>query len=250
MYQQEQHLLAQPGGGSMSTAYQRVADSLRERIRSGELAPGSRLPSEHALMAAHGVSRNTVRQALADLQHSNLVDRQQGRGTFVAVQGVSHVLGDLRSFTETLLDLGVRPGITGIRIDVDEEPPAEAAEFLPGSRIWLVERIRTADGQPFCRMQSWVPDALAAAITPAALQKTQSLYAVMRESLGATPREATEIIRAEAASAEDARLLNVSRGTPLLSMYRWTRDASGRAVEYVRSSSPGDRYQYVIKLQQ
>ncbi|MCW5954864.1 MAG: GntR family transcriptional regulator, partial [Propionibacteriaceae bacterium] len=122
----------------MATAYQRVAEGIRSLIQSGDLAPGTRLPSEHELMREYGVSRNTVRQALAELQLSNLVDRRQGKGTFVAMHGVSHVLGDLRSFTDTLLDLGKQPGISSVSVTLDTSPPPEAGEFLPGTHIWVV----------------------------------------------------------------------------------------------------------------
>lgn len=234
----------------MTTAYQRVSDSVRDAISAGIWKPGDQLPTEAELMREHGVSRNTVRQALAHLEMSNLVRRHQGRGTFVGEQGVSHLLGDLRSFTETLRDLDMIPGISDLRITVDEHAPEEAKKFLPGTHLWVVERLRTADGRPFCRMQSWLPDAIASALTPDHFSKNQSLYAQIETVLGIKPAEATEIIRSEKATPEDAKALEVPRGTPLLSTYRWTSDHRGQPIEYVRSVSPGDRYEYVIKLRQ
>lgn len=234
----------------MSAAYQRVAESLRHGISSGQWQPGDLLPSEHDLAREHGVSRNTVRQALATLADTNLIRRIQGKGSVVSEQGVSHVLGGLQSFTDTLIELGKKPGIRSITIRVDDNPPADARRFLPGSTTWLVQRIRTADGRPFCVMQSWLPDAIGAQLAAAGLDQTQSLYATMRERLGITPTEATEIIRAEAAAALEAHALEIKLGYPLLSMYRWTLGTGGQPIEYVRSAAPGDRYQYVIKLKQ
>lgn len=231
-------------------AYQRVAESLRSQISDGQWAAGDRLPGELELMKQFAVSRNTVRQALDLLSQSNLVRRHQGRGTFVAEQGVSHVLGDLRSFTRILEDLGFTPGIADVSIAPDENPPAEAADFLPGSRIWCIRRVRTADGRPFSLMKSWLPDGIGAGITAAKLLQHQSLYALLAEQHDLVPSEATETIRAEAADAEDAAALNIPQGTPLLTIYRWTTDSRGQAIEFVRSTSPGDRYQYVIKLHQ
>ena len=145
----------------MSTAHQRVADELRQLIESGEFEVAGKLPGEMDLARSFGVSRNTVRQALSQLEKSNLIRRQQGKGTFLSEQGVSHVLGNLTSFTTTLRELGKVPGISNISIRMDENPPASAAQFLPGKHLWRVERIRTADDRPFCVMQSWVPDAIA-----------------------------------------------------------------------------------------
>lgn len=227
--------------------YQRVAHDLRHGITEGRWQVGDKLPSEYELVKQYGVSRNTVRKALELLTATNLIRRAQGRGSFVAEQGVSHVLGGLQSFTETLVGLGKTPGIQNISVRVDPRPPQEAADFLSGSTTWLVQRVRTADGKPFCLMQSWLPDAIGAHIASDRLAESQSLYALMRAN-GAQPAEATEVIRAESAGVADARDLGVAEGFPLLSMYRWTTGSSGQALEYVRSAALGDRYQYVVKL--
>lgn len=233
----------------MSTAHERVAELLRSEIAEKRWRSGERLPGELELASQYGVSRNTVRRALDTLANANVIRRHQGKGTFVAEQGVSHVLGDLRSFTEIIEDLGMTPGIRDVRVAVDTDPPLEARAFLPGGHLWLVQRVRTANGLPFCLMQSWLPDALAFDITPQMLIEDQSLYRILsRKEL--RPANATETIRAEAATIDEARILDVAVGSPLLTIYRWTSDSRGLPLEYVRSTSPGSHYQYVIRLQQ
>jgi GntR family transcriptional regulator len=69
-----------PGSGPL---YQRIAADLRRAISSGELPPGSRLPTEQELGERYGVSRNTVRLALAELTNEGVIASTQGRGTFV-----------------------------------------------------------------------------------------------------------------------------------------------------------------------
>lgn len=233
----------------MTTAHEQVANRLREEIVAQHWQPGDRLPGELDLAQQYGVSRNTVRRALDTLSNANVVRRHQGKGTFVAEQGVSHVLGDLRSFTEIIESLGMTPGIARTSLALDDSPPAEAREFLPGRHLWLLERVRTANGQPFCLMQSWLPDAIAGDIHPSELQHTQSLYQLLA-ARDLRPANATETIRAEAATAEEARTLGISPGSPLLTIYRWTADSRGNPLEYVRSTSPGHLYQYVIRLRQ
>jgi GntR family transcriptional regulator len=208
------------------------------------------MATEHELMREFGVSRNTVRLALDVLTRTNLVRRHQGRGTFVAPQGVSHVLGGLRSFTQVIQDLGRTPGIDAVTISPDRDAPPEAVSFLPGSYIWRVQRIRTSDGAPFALMQSWLPDATASQITRDELLESQSLYQVIEKKLGIRPASATEIIRAEAATTEESKLLDTDEGGPLLTIYRWTSGEHGQPIEYVRSCSPGDRYDFVVKLEQ
>lgn len=234
---------------SRLSAYQRVAKSLRSEIDSGRWKTGDRLPSEEELRNLHGVSRNTVRQALSLLASSNVIQRHQGRGTFVSPQGISHVLGDLRSFTQVMRDRGLSPGIDQVTIEVDHAAPIEAKDFLRASTIWRVHRLRTGNGRAFSTMDSWVPDHIGRALGTESLERVQSLYAVLTDELGVTPHEATEVIRAESADEVDALTLDVSRGAALITVYRWTSDSRGVPVEYVRSASPGDRYEYVVKLQ-
>ena len=230
--------------------YQRVADALRADIESGRLGPGDQLPGELQLTRTYEVSRNTVRQALDLLAKANLVRRRQGRGTFVAEQGISHVLGDLRSFTQVMEELGMTPGIRDIVLRHDPSPPKAALDFLPGSHLWLAERVRTDANRPFCLMRSWLPDAIGASLVPDRLRERQSLYGLIQDELGVTPREATEAIRAEAATEDEAAALAIEPGAPVLTIYRWTSDHRGQPIEYVRSVSPGDRYEYLVKLHQ
>lgn len=230
-------------------AYQQIADDLRRQIADGRWEAGERLPGELELGKLFGVSRNTVRQALHVLTQVNLLRRQRGSGTYVSEQGMTHTLGDLRSFTDLMRDLGLKPGIRDIAIHPDPSPPLNATDFLPGAHLWRVSRLRLNDDRPFCLMVSWVPDEIGAQLAPAELARTQSLYALFNER-GIYVKEANEKIRAEAATPEQAAALGVAEGFPLLTINRWTSDTSGRPVEYVSSSSPGDRYEYFVKLTQ
>lgn len=230
-------------------AYVRVAKALREAITTGSLQPGDQLPTEHELTKEYEVSRTTIRKALDQLASANLVQRHQGLGTFVAPQGLSHGLGDLRSFTEVMRERGFDAGIHDASVGIDFDSPLEAREHLRSSRIWLIARTRTGDGLPFCTQDSWLPDPLGSLIDADELEERRSLYALLEDVAGVAPDEATEIIRAEAADAIDAQRLQIARGTPLIVIYRWTQDRRGLPIEYARSASPGDRYEYVIKLQ-
>lgn len=230
-------------------AYQRVADTLRQQILAGEWAPGQQLPGELELVDTFEVSRNTIRQALNVLTSVNLVRRQQGVGTFVNARGLTHTLGDLRSFTQVMTELGMTPEIRDVEVFADPAPPAEALEFLPGSHLWQIKRVRVSDGRPFSAMKSWLADEIGTEIDAAELERKQSLYEVLGE-LGIQLKDAEEKIRAEAADEELAHVLEVPVGFPLLTIHRWTSDRLGRPIEYVRSYSPGDRYEYFVKLTQ
>jgi DNA-binding GntR family transcriptional regulator len=233
---------------SVAPAYHRVAGALRADIQRGRWKVGERIPTETELSAQFDVSRNTVRQALDILHSMNLVSRQQGRGTFVAPHGLSHMIGELKSLTDVLRERGLVPGTEGIKVAIDPRPPIDAIEHLGSSTIWRVDRVRTTDGRPFCDMSSWLPDELGRRLDVNRLIQDGSLYRILKDDLGILLTEATEIIRAEGATAEEASALSIRRGTPVIVMYRWVSDNRGRPVEYARAAAPGDRYQYLAKL--
>jgi DNA-binding GntR family transcriptional regulator len=79
--------------GAAVAAYRRIAEELRQRITSGDLAPGERVPSESELMATYRVSRGVARQGLAALQAAGLVRAVHGKGRFVDVPGRPPVAG-------------------------------------------------------------------------------------------------------------------------------------------------------------
>ena len=139
-------------------AYHRVAVALRGDIDRGRWRTGEQMPTELELVKQFEVSRNTVRQALNELLAMNLVTRRQGRGTFVAEHGLSHVIGELKSLTEVLRERGFEPGTEAVTVAIDPDPPIDAVEHLQSSVIWRINRLRTADGRPFAQMSSWVAD--------------------------------------------------------------------------------------------
>lgn len=206
------------------------------------------MPTEAQLAEDFSVSRNTVRQSLELLHSWNLVTRRQGSGTFVAPHGLSHAIGELKSLTDVMRERGMRPGNRDVACVRDATPPADAADFLRSSAVWRVSRLRTADDRPFCLMSSWLPDHLGSHLDHDRLERSGSLYKTLADDHGVVFSEATEIIRAESATVEEAATLSILRGAALIVIYRWVSDNRGRPVEYARAAAPGDRYQYLARL--
>ncbi len=90
-------------------AYQQIADQLRQEIADGRWKSGERLPGELELGELFGVSRNTVRQGPQRAHAGEPARRQRGSGTYVSEQGMTHTLGDLRSFTDVMRELACGP---------------------------------------------------------------------------------------------------------------------------------------------
>ncbi len=97
--------------------YVQIADRVRELIEGDRLAPGTALPSEAELREALRVSRATIRQALQQLELEGLVERHQGRGTYVAVPALERSLPELTSFTEHLASKGLTSSSRLIRYE-------------------------------------------------------------------------------------------------------------------------------------
>jgi len=99
----------------MTAKYKRIADSLTNRIRRGEIGKGSRLPGEFDLAETYEVSRSTIRQALAELQQAGLIETWTGAGSFVRYDGAS--LDDQIGWTEALARRGVATEAQILRLD-------------------------------------------------------------------------------------------------------------------------------------
>ncbi len=201
------------------------------------------LPSERELMARHGVSRMTVRQAIARLADDGLVYRVQGSGTFVADPAKVTKSIQLTSFSE---DIRGRRMVPGTKLLLSERVAADASlahdlALEPGTEVVHLERLRTADGSPMCLENVWLPASLVAEVDYA--ETGGSLYDSMAD-VGLAPDYADQRIRATVLDPRDAQLLAVPSFSPALLVARVTYDARGRAVERAFGLYRADRYDF------
>jgi GntR family transcriptional regulator len=204
--------------------YADLADDLRRRITSGELRPGRLLPSEAQLAGENDVSRVTVRKALAQLRDAGLVASRQGFGWYVAPTPVPQPLDGLRTIEANVLAAGQAPQRRVLGFGF-VDAPARAREVLGVETVLEIRRVNLADDEAFARVTVWVPEVLATDLSRAAVER-QSLYELLPTTLGG----ASQVISAVPASPEDAVLLDLPAGTPLLRAERTTRDDAGDAV--------------------
>jgi GntR family transcriptional regulator len=241
--------------------YVQVAARVRELIEREGLQPGAALPSETDLRARLAVSRATIRQALLELELEGWIDRQQGRGTFVALPPLERSLPELTSFTEHLASKGLASASRLVRyLEVGEgfRPALLPSPDSPEPRLFggagplvCVVRLRLANVAPIGLHTTLVPQGLAQEIGFTAerlgADESCSLYACM-ELHGYRLRSAEEHLRARVTSVGEARLLEVPRRTPVMSVLRLTRGEGGELLEVVRAVYLGDKYDYVITL--
>ncbi len=225
-----------------------IEDWLADTIAAGRLAPGDRLPPEQDLATWFGVSRMTLRHALAALTRRGLVTRSVGRrgGTFVAEPKLEQDLTTLAGFSEQLR----RPGmVAGARVLAATEHPAgpaaaAALALHDGAPVLDVRRIRLADDRPVAVEHSLFPAALFPGLLAGRLDG--SFYELLEASYGLRPHRARERLEPVTAGIREAKALDVPEGAPLLLVERTAYSRSGQPIEFARDLFRGDRTRVVM----
>jgi GntR family transcriptional regulator len=214
---------------------------------ANELTIGDAVPSERVLTEKFGVSRMTVRQALDSLVADGVLQREQGRGTFVAPQHTDFEMR-LTTFGEEARRLGLVPSTQVI--DSGTLPAgrvvAEALGIAPEDRVHYVERLRFADGTPMAVERAWVPVALAPDLLDNGVP--DSLYGALRER-GHSPTWGEDTIMAAEASAAEQAILAMTSVRAVLRAHRKTYSDDG-ACMYSQMCYRGDRYSVVVPLRE
>ena len=235
-----------------NSRYSQVAHSVRESIVSGELSPGTRLPSEAELCQRHGVSRGTVVKAIEQLVTEGVVIRRQGLGTFVAQPALRRTVGGLASFSEAVRAQGHR---ASQRLVMQEPAPVDLAHASgmtePATRLI---RLRLVDGLASAIHVSLVPTALLDLLPEAELARLSdpkgsdfSLYQAF-DTLGCAIERAQEHVAARLARDDEAQLLGLTGPEALMVVVRRSFDARGRLIEVSEAVYLADRYGFDLEL--
>jgi GntR family transcriptional regulator len=220
-----------------------VRRRLLDEISRGRVAAGARLGGERDLARAFGVSRSTMRQALAALEADGVVRRVPGRGggTFVRQQKVERDLSQVVGVPALLRAQGMTAGsrIVSTGLAVADESTAAALGLAADDYVIDVVRIRLADGTPISLEHVRLP----AAFFPGLLDLPLggSLYELLEEHYGTVPGEAVEHIEVTSAAEDEAAILGVDTGSALLSITRTAKDSDGRVFEYSHDLFRADR---------
>lgn len=217
-----------------------------ETTARDELAAHAPIGSERELMARYGVSRATVREAIGALVSDGVLYRVHGKGTFVAAARVDSQL-HLASFTEEMRRRGLEPTTRVVELTLTAPPRRAAVELgiATDERVWRLERLRVAGGEPMALELGWFPERLLPGLDQHDL--TASIYTLFWQTYGLGVDSAQQSVWAESADARKADLLGVQVGAPLMA-FRRTSSARHLAVEHNLSWYRGDRYQVHMSL--
>ncbi len=231
-----------------TTVHAQIEDWLAGEIADGALRPADRLPTEQDLAAWFGVSRMTLRHALAELARRGLVTRTVGRhgGTFVAAPKLEQDLTTLAGFSEQLRRHGMVAGARVLSARQRPAGPAAGAALRIGEDdpVHEVRRVRLADGRPIALERSLFP----AARFPGMLEfrLDGSLYELLEVRYGLRPHRARESLEPVPAGVREAEALEVDQGAPLMLVERTAYARSGEPLEYARDLFRGDRTRVVV----
>jgi GntR family transcriptional regulator len=222
---------------------------LRDRIVSGAMGFGARLPNENDLARAHGVSRVTVRRALGELQREHLIERRRSAGTRVVYRAPpGRMIADISGVLANLADMGRSTKVKLLSFAYVQASGA-AAEALGADKHELLQRsvrVRSVDGLPFSYLLAHVPERIGAAFSGRELADRPLLELLERS--GVKIERASQRISAGLAAPDVARALGVKTGSPLIELVRTVYDRNGRGVEHLHALYRPDRYSFEFDL--
>jgi GntR family transcriptional regulator, N-acetylglucosamine utilization regulator len=231
--------------------YLQIKEAVRALIASGQLKPGDMLPTEFHLSDELGISRLVVHRALHELVSEGLLIRQRSKGTFVAppARPSYTVVGPLFGMTESLTKDGFSPQN---RILVQEVIPAQGAlrrdlSLVEAAPVVHLYSLRLTDGLPLAIEDMYLPAERFPALAELDMN-SRSIYATLEQLYGAQPQEAMDVVSAGSATRDEARLLGINKGAPVMRIQRISTDRQGLPVEFSHVIFHAERYQFVAHM--
>jgi GntR family transcriptional regulator len=219
-------------------------------IEAQGLRPGDRYVGDHELSAKYDVSRTVVRQALGELESEGVIERIKGRGTFIAHPKVDEGLArSLTGLYEEVRGRGsaLRSEVRRLELVPAGDAVAEILQLPADTPVFVIERLRFVDGEPWVLVTTHVPQALAPGLADEDLSE-QSLYELLKTKYGVVINYGRRTVEAAVASAPLARSLGISPGDPVLVLRSVVFSADKKPVETFVAYHRGDRSRFQVEL--
>jgi GntR family transcriptional regulator len=228
--------------------YYQLAEILHEQIASGELKPGEQIPTERELCEKTGISRVTVRQAIAYLIRDGLLVARSGKGTFVAEPKFAYDPLHLLGFTEEMMQKGAAATSRVLEKEVVTPPAQVAAGLHLSSSATTVKivRLRLSEGIPLLLETVYLPSALCPGLEQEDLAD-QSLYALLESKYGLRLSHARQTLEPTIANQYEAEMFGIPIGTGMILLQGVTFTDSNRPVEYFKAIYRGDRFKFELE---
>lgn len=230
--------------------YQRLRDQLAEQIANNRWRPGEAIPTEAALSAEYQLSTGTVRKAIDALVSEGILERQQGRGTFIRRAQFQSSLFRFFRF-QTVSGERQVPESRILSIEPVAAPSAVAQALgLPADApVIRIVRVRLLDVKPVLAEEIWLPRQRFQALLEIDLSREGPLlYPIYEEVCGQVVASAEETLTAESVNDVHARLLQVAVNSPVIVIERLARDYAGTPLEWRRSRGHAEHFRYRVDI--
>jgi GntR family transcriptional regulator len=230
--------------------YQRLRDQLAEQIANNRWRPGEAIPTEAALSAEYQLSTGTVRKAIDALVSEGILERQQGRGTFIRRAQFQSSLFRFFRF-QTVSGERQVPESRILSIEPIAAPSAVAQALgLPADApVIRIVRVRLLDVKPVLAEEIWLPRQRFQALLEIDLSREGPLlYPIYEEVCGQVVASAEETLTAESVNDVHARLLQVAVNSPVIVIERLARDYAGSPLEWRRSRGHAAHFRYSVDI--
>lgn len=221
----------------------------RQEIMTGHWPVNEKLPSERELGEWYEVSRPTIREAIDALVNEGLLRREKGRGTFVAEPKILEgLLQTPYGFTDSMKEQDILFATVVSHLDVVPAPQLVAHELrLPDDTpVIRLDRMRSVMDIPILLVSSYLPEQMFPDLLSEDFTQ-RSLYEVLRSKYAITMARARRYMEAVAANREDAELLGIKSGDPLMLIESTTYTEEGVPFEYYRARHRGDRTRFLVE---
>jgi GntR family transcriptional regulator len=222
--------------------YAQLRNELKREIQQGKYT--ERLPTEPELMEAYSISRTTVRGAVSALVREGVLQKIQGKGTFITSRTTNVWMGVLISLTEIIESMGMKPGIKLLTYGPGRDP--KIASILGADTYYCVERLRLGDGKPIAVERTHYPLDVGQKLMQYDLNEITLYDALEKE--GIIFDSAEQRITAGMPSDVDADLLDISRTASVIAAERLTYDPAGVIVGYNATTFRADRYAFYVRM--
>ena len=230
--------------------YIQVKDTIRSVIEQNLLKPGELIPGESDLCEYFEVSRAVIRQALNDLYHEGLIVRKKGKGTFVCEPKILERFGqEITGFYHemTSRDLQIKTEVLQQEIVPADEELAEYLSINIGDPLVRLKRLRFLEDEPILIVSSFLPFEKCENLLEEDFSKI-SLYDFLEKGLGFSLSFGQRTIEATLADSDQAKLLNIKKGDPLIFLNSIIYLEDGTPIEFYQSYYRGDRYKFAVEL--
>jgi len=229
--------------------YQVVSEAILRQIKSGELKPNDRLPSESELCEIYSAGRNTVRRALSQLVDEGCLKTIPGLGTFVEDSRLTKTAEYLTGLTQEmrLHEKDVTSQVLEAKLISADPYLTRKLHIQLGAEVVFLYRVREMGGEPAAIERAYLPHRLCPGILEHDFSR-QSLYETLSTVYAKRPYRAEQEIEAGFATPEVARLLRLTLPAVILVFHRETRLESDEVIEYVESELRADRFRFYTNL--